>query len=280
MKSIYITDLDHTFLRTDQSISDFSINTWNELSQHATLSVATARSYHKTLAFLKGLKLDVPMILLDGAMVVTVDKKLIDIKILDQSIADAIIHESKHFDIDPFVITLNDRKTLEESFLFSSRLNSYQQEVLKNYRDDPRMLQCTDLRAKEMNLKLVYFGTYKSLHPLTEHLKNVFGQSLEYKLSPEKYSDGWFLTILHPQGDKSYALKKVVEYVEGDMKEVTVFGDSINDIKMFQCAGKAVAVSNALDEVKEKADIILTQSNDEDAVAHYLNQALVHFKTQ
>jgi len=37
-------------------------------------------------------------------------------------------------------------------------------------------------------------------------------------------------------------------------------------------AGRAIAVNNALDVVKEEADIILKESNDEDAVAKFLNQ--------
>jgi len=122
----------------------------------------------------------------------------------------------------------------------------------------------------EMNLKIVYFGDHKTLKPLTEHLEKTFGEELEYKLSPEKYSDGWFLTILHPEGDKAHALQKVADYLNRDTHDITVFGDSINDIGMFKLAGTSVAVSNALDEVKAVADIVLPHSNDEDGVARYL----------
>jgi len=122
-----------------------------------------------------------------------------------------------------------------------------------------------------MNLKIVYFGEYQILKPLTEHLQKTFGNALEYKLSPEKYSDGYFLTILHPEGDKAHGLQKIADYLNRDTQEMTVFGDSINDIGMFKLAGTSVAVANALDEVKAVADIILPHSNDEDAVAKYLN---------
>jgi hypothetical protein len=39
---------------------------------------------------------------------------------------------------------------------------------------------------------------------------------------------------------------------------------------MFDLAGTAVAVANAQSKVKDKADIILPHTNDEDAVANYL----------
>jgi len=269
-KPIYITDLDHTFLRTDQTVSDFSAKVWNDRTKDSILSIATARSFQKSHDFLDKLHLDAPMILLDGTMIVTPEKKLIDIKLVNKALGDAIIDEGKKFDIYPFVIALKDKTTLDEAFLFPTTLNMHQHGVLENYRNDPRMVKCTDIRAMQMNMKLVYFGDYNTLSPLTVHLEKTFGKELEYKLSPEKYSDGWFLTILHPEGDKAHALTKVMDYLERDTKDVTVFGDSVNDIGMFKLAGTSVAVSNALDEVKEVADVILPHSNDEDGVAKYL----------
>ena len=269
MSPIFITDLDHTLLRSDQRVSDFTTQVWNQLSHTATLSVATARSFQKSQEFLNQLHLKAPMILLDGAMVVSPQKELIDLKLIDKSLADAVIDAGKLFEIDPFIIALRDRE-LNEAFLFPKTLNLHQHGVLENYRNDPRMVLCEPMRAMEMNLKLVYFGDYDTLTPLTQHLKAQFGDALEYKLSPENYSDGWFLTLLHPQGDKAHALEKVMEYLGRKSEEVTVFGDSLNDIGMFQLAGTAIAVANALEEVKAVADIILPHTNDEDGVAKYL----------
>ena len=44
MKKIYITDLDHTFLRTDLSVSDFTRDVWNGMAVDSIVSVATART--------------------------------------------------------------------------------------------------------------------------------------------------------------------------------------------------------------------------------------------
>ncbi|HFS82505.1 MAG TPA: HAD-IIB family hydrolase [Epsilonproteobacteria bacterium] len=273
MKPIYLTDLDHTFLRTDQTVSAYSQKIWNQKSTEALLSVATARSFSKTQYFLKKLHLAAPMILLDGSMVVTPDKELIDLKLVNKTLGDAIIDEGLQFGISPFIIALKDMD-LNEAFLFPSNVNLHQNAVLDNYKNDPRMQECQNIRAMEMNLKLVYFAQHEILEPLTKHLRQTFGAELEYKLSPEKYSDGWFLTILHPQGDKAHALQTIADYLGRETEDFTVFGDSINDLGMFDKAGTAIAVKNALDEVKEKADIVLPHTNDEDAVAKYLKSTL------
>ena len=268
-RPIYITDLDHTFLRTDQSISDFSTEIWNAKSKDAILSVATARSFQKTHDFLEKLHLDAPMILLDGTMIVSPDKKLIDLKTINKVLGDAVVEVGLQFGIDPFIIGLKDMQ-LNETFLYPRKLNEHQKFVLKGYKNDPRLQFNPENKTMELNLKIVYFGDKKILEPLTVKLKEIFKDAIECKLSPEKYSDGYFLTILHPEGDKAHALQKVMDYLERDPAEVTVFGDSVNDIGMFKLAGTSVAVANALEEVKAVADVILPHSNDEDAVAKYL----------
>jgi len=269
MKPIYITDLDHTFLRSDLSISDFSANAWNAKAKNAIMSIATARSFQKSQELLQKLHINAPMILLDGAIIITPERKLIDLKTIDKEIGDAIVDVGLKFDIDPFIIGVKD-KELNEAFLYPRKLNDYQRDVLKGYKDDPRMQFNPSNATMEQNLKIVYFGYEDQLRPLYEEIKKIFGTSIEAKLSPEKYGGGYFLTLLNPQGDKAHALMKVMEYHNRDLSDVTVFGDSVNDIGMFKLAGTSVAVSNALDEVKAVANVVLPHTNDEDGVARYL----------
>ncbi len=268
-RPIYITDLDHTFLRTDLSVSDFSAQTWNKKAESSIMTIATARSFQKSRELLKKIDINAPMILLDGTVIITPERKLIDLKTINKELGDAIVDVGKQFDIDPFIIGVKD-KELNESFLYPRKLNEYQRDVLKGYKDDPRMQFNPNNRTMEQNLKIVYFGYEAQLRPLYEEIQKVFGTNIEAKLSPEKYGGGYFLTLLHHEGDKAHAMQKVMEYLGRGHEEITVFGDSVNDLGMFKLAGTSVAVSNALDEVKALADIILPHSNDEDGVAMYL----------
>lgn len=268
-KPIYITDLDHTFLRSDLSISDFSAQIWNKKAESSIMTIATARSFQKSQELLKKIHINAPMILLDGTIVITPERKLIDLKTIDKELGDAIVDVGTQFDIDPFIIGVKD-KALNEAFLYPRKLNDYQRDVLKGYKDDPRMQFNPDNRTMEQNLKIVYFGYEEQLRPLYNEIQKVFGSNIEAKLSPEKYGGGYFLTLLHPEGDKAHAMQKVMEYLGRGHDEITVFGDSVNDLGMFKLAGTSVAVSNALDEVKAVADLVLPHSNDEDAVANYL----------
>ncbi len=275
MKKLFITDLDHTFLHSNQLVTQFSKDIWNAKAEHAMLSIATARSFAKTNEFLKDLKLNFPLILLDGAMVASREKKLINLNVLSKEIGDAIIEEGKKFDIFPYVIALKSHKSLEETFDVPPQLNTYQERLIKeSYRLDKRLSYPKKIQGVEDTLKLVYMGEESVLRPLAEHLSKIFTHNIEIKLAPENYMKCYFLTILHPLSDKAHALGKVHEYLNVDAKQTTVFGDGLNDIGMFKLAGRAVAVNNALEQVKNEADIVLKESNDEDAVAKYLQKSI------
>ena len=269
MKNIYITDLDHTFLRTDLSISDYTKKIWNSYAPESILSIATARTYKKTQQFLKGVEVNAPMILLDGALIATKDKKIIDTKFINKEFGDAIIEEGSRLGIYPFVLSLVDDE-LNEAFSYSTTLNSYQSEIIKRYVGDEYTEAFDDLRAMENNFKIVYMAEEMLLQALEQNLRIIFGDELKYVLAPEAYMGCYFLTILHKDADKSHGIKSVSEAIGFDLGKLTVFGDNLNDVGMFELANTSVAVANAQEGLREKADVVLSQTNDEDAVAKYL----------
>ncbi|MCK9454772.1 MAG: HAD-IIB family hydrolase [Sulfurimonas sp.] len=269
MKNVYITDLDHTFLRTDLSVSAFTKEIWNSFSAQSIVSIATARTYKKTAQFLKNVDINAPMILLDGALVATIDKKIIDTKFINKEVGDAVIQEGAKFGIYPFILSLAD-SNLSETFSYSTVLNMHQKEVLKNYKNDDHHNQQRDLRAMRDNFKIVYFGEEELLRRVATHMREIFGDSLKYILAPEAYVGCYFLTLLHKDADKSHGIRAISEAMDFDLEKLTVFGDNLNDIGMFELAGTSVAVANAQEGVKKAAKIVLAHTNDEDGVANYL----------
>lgn len=275
MNRLFLTDLDHTFLNSNQEISPFSRDIWNRKSQEEYLSVATARSLFKVNEFFRGLNLNSPLILLDGAVTITRDMEILDLNLLDLDIGREIIGVGKHFSISPFIIEMDSTSNLRERFMIPEErlLNRYQSTLIKkSYQNDKRVERVEILEPKGDILKLVYMDDKRVLEPFVEELKMLFGSNIEIKFAPEKYMNCHFLTILNPKADKSQGLKILSEYLNIPLKNVTTFGDSLNDIGMFKISGTSVAVKNALEEVKREASIVLEYSNDEDGVARYMEK--------
>lgn len=269
MSSLFLTDLDHTFLKDDLSISEFSRSIWNSMTKSNIMGIATARTYKKSEQFLKGLDINAPMILLDGSLIISPQKKILDMKILSKEICDEIIDCGSKLGVYPFVLALKD-KNLNEAFLYSIYLNEYQKKVLIRYKNDDHLQELKNIKAMKDNFKVVYFGEKNQLEELQERLKTIFKDEIKYILAPEAYTGGYFLTLLHKDADKAHGLKSVHNLLEIDYENFTVFGDNLNDIGMFELAGKSVAVSNAQEEVKKIATFVSKFSNNEDAVAKYL----------
>ncbi|CAM4306903.1 Cof-type HAD-IIB family hydrolase [Listeria ivanovii] len=73
--------------------------------------------------------------------------------------------------------------------------------------------------------------------------------------------------------DKAKALDTVLKPIGISTENLIAFGDGHNDITMVRYARTGVAMSNAVSELKEVADLI-TLSNNEDGIAHMLTSLI------
>ena len=79
------------------------------------------------------------------------------------------------------------------------------------------------------------------------------------------------MEVFSPEASKANAIKRLKAISGAD--RVVVFGDNINDIPMLREADVAVAVENAVPEVKRIADVIIG-ANTTDAVPRFILSAL------
>ncbi|SMC31204.1 Cof subfamily of IIB subfamily of haloacid dehalogenase superfamily/HAD-superfamily hydrolase, subfamily IIB [Oscillospiraceae bacterium] len=83
----------------------------------------------------------------------------------------------------------------------------------------------------------------------------------------------WYAFL--PEGSGKVSAIKALSSLTGvPLEDMVAFGDDSNDISMLRMCGIGVAVDNALPEVKSAADA-LTSSNDEDGVASWLRSQIL-----
>lgn len=116
--------------------------------------------------------------------------------------------------------------------------------------------------------KVLLTGEPDYIASIEQEFKKPFGDSLSiYRSAP------FFIEIMARGIDKAASLDKLVQYLGITRQEVIAFGDGYNDIDMIEYAGCGVAMANAVDEVKERADVV-TLSHDEDGIAYIINQEM------
>lgn len=93
----------------------------------------------------------------------------------------------------------------------------------------------------------------------------------------EKYnivkSIPFMLEFMNKDCNKTAGLKALADYLDIKQEEVIACGDAPNDIDMIEYAGLGVAMANASDLVKSKADFI-TCSNEEDGIKKVIDTFL------
>ncbi|AYG00624.1 Cof-type HAD-IIB family hydrolase [Lactococcus allomyrinae] len=76
-----------------------------------------------------------------------------------------------------------------------------------------------------------------------------------------------------PKGiNKAYGLTQLIGQLDLQPENVMAMGDEANDLSMIAWAGFGVAMGNAVDSVKEQANIISSLTNDQNAVADMIEK--------
>ncbi len=117
-------------------------------------------------------------------------------------------------------------------------------------------------------IKLLAFHHHRSALELLDIIPPIVGTDLVVSHM------GTEAVELGPVGaDKGAGLRWLCAHLDIDPADVLVFGDEINDLAMFEFAGRSVAVANAAALVRAAATHV-TASNDDDGVAQVIESLL------
>jgi 5-amino-6-(5-phospho-D-ribitylamino)uracil phosphatase len=277
MNKIYISDLDGTLLRNDGAISEFSRNTLRKsIDEGLIFTVASARSVVSIAECLGGLKLKLPVIEFNGAFISDLETGEHEIiQYIDRNIVSDIYQVILDNECFPFIASFNGtedcvyyQKIINEGMLW------YLDDRSKN--KDRRLRQISDFK-NSFEDKIVCWTIINTLEILKElqlEIDSKFGETVETHLYENRYFNGWYwLTINDCKATKANAMSILLENYGLQEEEVIVFGDHCNDLSMFQTADRAIAVANAIDELKEIATEIIGE-NEDDSVVKYITRGI------
>lgn len=83
------------------------------------------------------------------------------------------------------------------------------------------------------------------------------------------------IEVTHKSVSKGSAVKYLAQRYNIKKEEIITIGDNENDIEMIEYAGLGVAMGNAIEILKDKANYV-TATNDEDGVAKVINEFILN----
>ena len=266
MKTLYVSDLDSTLLRSDATLSDFTINIINSLCEKGLVfSFATARSAKTAAAVTKGLVGDTPIIVYTGTFIA--DRNTTDI-ILSNTMQDAevqaVYSAVNKFGLVPIVYSLVDGA---ERFMYDPGIVSRNvAEFLTTREGDSRSMAVSGGFKSALKGDIFYFTFMEpkeELLPVYKFLRD----KCNCLFQPDNYTDSWFLEVMPKAATKANGALKLKEMLGAE--KLVAFGDGYNDIELFAAADECYAVENAVDELKAIATAVIG-SCDDDGVARWL----------
>ena len=81
------------------------------------------------------------------------------------------------------------------------------------------------------------------------------------------------LELVNKEVNKAYGIQPITEVYKIPQERVIAFGDESNDLEMIEYAGVGVAMGNAIDDLKNIANVV-TDTNDEDGIGKFLKDYL------
>lgn len=264
MSTLYVSDLDGTLLRSNETTSEYTYSVINSLVDGGMLfSYATARSLNTAKKVTKGIIAKIPLIVYNGAFVIdNITEQILISNYFDPSVVD-VLDDLFSNDIYPIVYAYIDGK---ERFSFVPRLCTKGMKQFLDTRKGDIRTNVVEAPSDLKNGNLFYITCIdepEKLRPLYEKYKDRYHCVYQKDI----YTDEQWLEIMPQTASKSNAIKQLQAML--GCERLVVFGDGKNDIDMFQLADESYAVSNAHEDLKQYAtDIIL--SNDEDGVAKWL----------
>lgn len=268
-----MSDLDGTLLDQNAKLSVYSMNAINGMIERGlNFSIATARPLLPVMKMVKGLKISIPIILLNGVLIFDTKKnEYIKVNKIPSKNVLEIIRAIKKYDVSGFMYELED----------SGNFNTYH-EFMKN---NPVPNYILDRATKYDSVQppnglfdvsldnIVYFtliDTHERLLPLYKFFSQQGGIKQEFYKNVYN-PDFWFLEVFSEQSSKKLAVEFLRE--KYNFKHVVGFGDNNNDFPLFEVCDIRVAVENATPKLKEAATDICASNND-DGVAKGLEKTL------
>jgi len=271
-RTLFVSDLDFTLLRSDATLSARTTDVVNQLvAAGHRFTVATARSFTSTARVTAGLRLSLPFITYGGAVLADPhDGTAFAVRAVHpDSIAAIVSLTAAHASLEPLLFALLDGH--DRVCWRAPHANGYIQSFAADRPDDPRLLPLPDWSA--LDDAAVFYVTLIGAEQEVLELHRQLAPWLPdcfITVGPDGYRPTqWWLEVTSRQATKAATARRLQRQLGADA--VVAFGDNLNDVPLFEIADHGCAVANAVPELVAVASEVIP-SNDDDGVARWLDR--------
>lgn len=260
-------DIDGTLLDSRKELPQENVQAVRyAMDRGVTVAIASGRSMSGMLPLFKTLGIRPCGVGLNGGLIL--DGDVVKQTIMDAELVQIVIAAAERYDSQIFLSTADCNYT-------NGKVSDHLKKLIENGGLKSDFVYCNDFddlreKATEHKEEIVKIAIKEVEEDHYEQLRKELGQMGLFHVAK---SDTFYVDI-NPLGcNKGMGVRELAEYLNIPMEEVMCIGDNENDEEMVEIAGVGVAMANAVETVKRKADFI-TGDNDHAGVAravyHYI----------
>ena len=267
---LVVFDLDGTLLDRNSTISDYTSETLKLLSRHGiAYTVATGRTMHGARAILEGHRFQLPQIYKNGVMIWNPQQQSYSIsRTLTLSELDSVVSAYSETGLTPFVFTLDDAYN---STVYHPLVESEADKALLRFLSLDGSVGTRSISELPGDAAVTHVNTIGPPSAIQGVLDRVAGEAHLVAYSGLAFEGpNWhWLDVHHSDASKGGAVNDLKALL--GLERVICFGDSDNDLSMFEAADECYAPANANDAIKSAASAVIGH-HDQDGIARFLRQ--------
>ena len=264
---IIALDLDDTLLKTDLTISDYTVGIVQKaVNRGIYVTLCSGRTDNAILPYVRRLEIAGTqgrryIIAQNGASIIDLhERKVIYSRFVD---SDVLVRAFRIANNNGFACQVYDPSTIYIPFKnkwadTDLKLSRLKEQVVPNFEE---------FLTEKQHAKMVISGEPADIARLESDLRTELGGTCVLFTSKP-----FFLEILPKDTGKGEALLWLAERLGILQKNTMAFGDAMNDESMIRLAGCSVAMKNGSEAIKKLAAYTSEFTNDEDGVARFIEK--------
>lgn len=266
-----VMDMDNTLLNKEKQVSKRNKEALKKAMEKGVhLVVATGRIYVSARFYAKLLGINTPIIASNGAIIKEERTNNVIYKsVLQDEIAMEMVKLCRKHGLFCHLFSY-DTVFTEKIINISSRYMEWNESLEGEDKINIKLVDLEDAIKEERGkiLKAVVVDSDEGkLKAIRNEMFNNYGVSVSQSLRNN-------LEVMNKGVNKGNAIRILCELYGISKEEVIAIGDNENDISMIEYAGMGIAMENAADYIKEKADYI-TGHYQEDGVAQAIEKFIL-----
>lgn len=257
------SDMDGTLLTRDKRISQRNAEAVRKTAESGCLfCLCTGRTMVGVKRYIDELGLSSPVIAANGAVVALPSGKVLYEIGMSGDSARALYKSGTELELTMCAWS--------KEHLYINRVDKYTDHYMEVIGIEAEMIEDFEAIVANGILKIIWYAEPERMPELHGFLEKNCPADTRWANSTAR-----MIEFNDSRVSKATAMEFIGEKYGIDRSEMLAIGDNFNDLPMLMYAGMSVAMGNAPDEVKAKADFV-TDTNDNDGVAKALERFIIN----